>query len=433
MGEGEEMGEVVQWWLSLPVEMALAAAVYLLPLRRRQGFWLRVAAGVAVMLLVGQSTRWLFAWGMPREAGFFLLYGVSIGMFYGCARVPLRDAVYGATSAYAVQHMGYCLWSCIQTGWNLPGLPAAELAVYGAVLLWSYFVFARRMTIGGTYQCSRQQVIIGVGLVIGFAFFFSRVAELAYAQAPASRVLFLLCRLYAILCCWFVLYVQVSLRRNLYVQNELTTQKLLWEKERAQYELARDSAERISRKCHDLKHQIRLLRQMPASGLGREQFLQDLEQSVAVYDAAVRTGNEVLDVVLTEKSLLCEREGIGLTCVANGASLAFMDPLDLYALFGNGLDNAIEAVRPLTEPDRRLITVTVYAKPGMAVVQIENYYGHALRMEGGLPQTTKKDRADHGYGLKNIRSIVQRYQGSISIDTEDGIFLLCAVIPIPDN
>lgn len=427
------MDGVVQWWLSLPMEMALAAVVYLLPLRHRQGFWLRVAASVVLMLLAGQSTRWLFAWGMPREAGFFLLYGLSVGMFYGCARVSIWDAVYGATSAYAVQHMGYCLWSCIQTGFGLPDLSAAEMTVYGAVLLWSYFAFARRMTIGGIYQCSRQQVMIGVGLVIGFAFFFSRVAELAYAQVPASRVLFLLCRLYAILCCWFVLYVQVSLRRNIYVQNELTTQKLLWEKERAQYELARDSAERINRKCHDLKHQLRLLRQMPENDSGREQFLRELEQSVADYDATVKTGNEVLDVVLTEKSLLCEREGIGLTCVANGASLAFMDPLDLYALFGNGLDNAIEAVRQVEEPDRRLITVTIYAKPGMAVLQIENYYSHALTFEGGLPQTTKKDRADHGYGLKNICAIVQRYQGSISIDTEDGIFLLCAVVPIPEQ
>ena len=427
------MDGMVQWWLSLPMEMALAAAVFVLPLRRRDRFWLRLAASVVLMLLAGQSTRWLFAWGMPREAGFFLLYGLSVGMFYGCARVSIWDAVYGATSAYAVQHMGYCLWSCIQTGFGLPDLPAAEMAVYGAVLLWSYFVFARRMTIGGTYQCSRQQVMIGVGLVIGFAFFFSRVAESAYAQAPASRVLFLLCRLYAILCCWFVLYVQVSLRRNIYVRNELTTQKLLWEKERAQYELARDSAERINRKCHDLKHQLRLLRQMPENDSGRAQFLRELEQSVADYDAAVKTGNEVLDVVLTEKSLLCEREGIGLTCVANGASLAFMDPLDLYALFGNGLDNAIEAVRQVEEPDRRLITVTIYAKPGMAVLQIENYYSHALTFEGGLPQTTKKDRADHGYGLKNIRAIVQRYQGSISIDAEDGIFLLCAVVPIPEQ
>lgn len=165
------MDGVVQWWLSLPMEMALAAVVYLLPLRHRQGFWLRVAASVVLMLLAGQSTRWLFAWGMPREAGFFLLYGLSVGMFYGCARVSIWDAVYGATSAYAVQHMGYCLWSCIQTGFGLPDLSAAEMTVYGAVLLWSYFAFARRMTIGGIYQCSRQQVMIGVGLVIGFAFF----------------------------------------------------------------------------------------------------------------------------------------------------------------------------------------------------------------------------------------------------------------------
>ena len=57
----------------------------------------------------------------------------------------------------------------------------------------------------------------------------------------------------------------------------------------------------------------------------------------------MRTGNEILDTILTEKSLICENSGIHINCVADGSLLAFMNPVDLYTLFGNALDNAIEA------------------------------------------------------------------------------------------
>ena len=71
-----------------------------------------------------------------------------------------------------------------------------------------------------------------------------------------------------------------------------------------------------------------------------------------IYSAIVRTGNEILDTILTEKSLICENSGIHISCVADGSLLAFMNPVDLYTLFGNALDNAIEAVRKLESKEK---------------------------------------------------------------------------------
>lgn len=77
--------------------------------------------------------------------------------------------------------------------------------------------------------------------------------------------------------------------------------------------------------------------------------MDEIEKSVSLYDANVKTGNTVLDTILTEKSLLCYKKGIILSCVADGENIAFMEDADVYSLFGNALDNAIEAVLKLEE------------------------------------------------------------------------------------
>ena len=148
-----------------------------------------------------------------------------------------------------------------------------------------------------------------------------------------------------------------------------------------------------------------------------------------IYDSSVKTGNEILDVLLTEKSLICEQEGITWTCVADGRQLSFLDPIDLYTLFGHALDNAIENVRKLPQVEQRVISLTVFEKPGLSIIQLENYYKGQLQFRDGLPVTSKADREEHGFGMRSIRNLAEKYGGTISIDTENSIFLLSITLP----
>ena len=77
-----------------------------------------------------------------------------------------------------------------------------------------------------------------------------------------------------------------------------------------------------------------------------------MEQEIRSYEAQNKTGNEVLDTILTSKSLYCQQHGITLTCVADGAALDFMDTMDLCSLFGNALDNAIEGTAKVAARQR---------------------------------------------------------------------------------
>ena len=195
------------------------------------------------------------------------------------------------------------------------------------------------------------------------------------------------------------------------------------------YRMAEESVELVNQKYHDLKHQIALLRSGANTPEGIE-MLNRMENEIKSYEAQNKTGNKVLDTMLTAKSLQCQHQGISLTCVADGKELDFMDPLDLSALIGNALDNAMESVMKMDDPGKRLIHLSVARQKQFVRIRVENCYTGSLRFEHGDLTTTKADRRYHGFGMKSIRRIVEKYGGSTTIDAKDGWFELRILLPV---
>ena len=196
----------------------------------------------------------------------------------------------------------------------------------------------------------------------------------------------------------------------------------------AQYRSAQDSIDLINKKYHDLKHQIAVLRSEASEE--KAHYLDAMEQEIRSYEAQNKTGNEVLDTILTSKSLYCQQHGITLTCVADGAALDFMDTMDLCSLFGNALDNAIESVEKLPDSEQRLIHLVVARQKSFLWIRIENTYDDAFRADGTLPKTTKTDARYHGYGLKSIYDTAEKYGGTAEISTQENQFTLKVLFPI---
>ena len=90
-----------------------------------------------------------------------------------------------------------------------------------------------------------------------------------------------------------------------------------------------------------------------------------------------------------------------------------MDPFDISILIGNALDNAVEAVMKFSEPDKRLIYITIEQVKHFVRIRIENTVAEIPAFENGIPKTTKKDTENHGYGMKSMETIVNKYDGSI--------------------
>ncbi len=202
--------------------------------------------------------------------------------------------------------------------------------------------------------------------------------------------------------------------------------QILHERE-SQYEFSRENIEMINRKAHDLKHQIRALEQV--SDEERRQQLRQTRKAIDFYDAVVKTGNEALDTLLTEKSVYCSNRNIRLSCVVNTVLLEKIGLVDLYTLLGNAIDNAIDGVDKLEE-GKRLISLTIRDQGKMVYIQVDNYYDGELEMDEGLPLTTKPDKTSHGYGLKSMQMIIEKYKGTMQINTEGQVFSLQILIPL---
>jgi sensor histidine kinase regulating citrate/malate metabolism len=98
-----------------------------------------------------------------------------------------------------------------------------------------------------------------------------------------------------------------------------------------------------------------------------------------------------------------------------------MSEEDTYSLFGNIIDNAIDAVIKLPE-DQRMIRLKITKTGNMVSVSEKNSYAGELQLVDGLPKTTKEDSNHHGYGMKSIRMITSKYNGTMEIDLDDNLF-----------
>ncbi|WP_294516485.1 ATP-binding protein [uncultured Pseudoflavonifractor sp.] len=421
----------------LPMELLAAAVLFCLPLRRRRWFPFRAAAGIVLCLLCFWPLMYLMGRLFPslQETTLplvlvysFLSFGLAVAFALLCCDISPWEAVYCATCAYLTQHFTYCLYRLFHLEWEITQPREHTLLavlLYVAVYAGAYFLFARQLAREGRYNTKVTHSLGTMVSALSIALVLSAVAQ---QLEEAGGPLYPVCLLYAMFCCFYVLWGQVGQQKRLSLQHELDVQQQLWHKSREQYQLSAENVDLINRKCHDLKHQIAALRRI-SDRREREESIQALEQSVMIYDSVVKTGNDILDTVLTEKSLLCESRGITLTCVADGDCLDFMDGVDIYTIFGNALDNAIESVTPLDDPEKRTIAVSVFSRAGLVLFQMENYYQGALNFDGELPVTRKADRGYHGFGLKSIRSTAEKYGGFLTIQAEDGIFLLRVTIP----
>ena len=226
-----------------------------------------------------------------------------------------------------------------------------------------------------------------------------------------------------------VLYAYHIQTRELQMKFEVDTLQNILEMQYKNYQLSQESIEIVNRKYHDLKHQITLLKAEANSRKSLE-YLEEMEQDIRSYEAQNKTGNKVLDAVLTSKSLYCQNKEIIFTCVADGTLLDFMAEMDISALFGNMLDNAIESVEKLDDKEKRLIHLSVAEQKSFLRIRVENYTEEKILFRNGMPVTTKKDKHLHGFGMKSIQSTVRKYGGSVTAGVRDNWFELRVLIPL---
>ena len=417
-------------------------------LNRAPRFWVRALAGLGGVLTLSYGAAFFYrSFGntvLGRIGIYIFLFAVTAVHVRLCFHESFPTILFCCNVAYAAQNLCYKLYLTLwcggealrwYDGWG------ARFDLYYYLMYYVFFALAvaavyflflrgllRHISRG---ELDYQMLAVAI-LALGITVVLCSVEDIYFSHLSVDRenrfelwdyyVLRQAGNLFSVLGCAVVLMLASRTVERREVRQELEYLQHAVHQSERQYEISRDTIDLINVKCHDIRYKLGAL---AAQGEHmRPEAVADLQESISIYDAKVETGNQLLDVLLTEKSLYCEQNGITFSCMADGEKLAFLADGDLYCLFGNIIDNALEAVKAIKEEQRRVINLVVKARGNMLVIQSDNYFDGERTFEGGLPVTTKADRNYHGFGMRSIRMIVHKYEGELTAYVADGIFHL---------
>lgn len=362
--------------------------------------------------------------------GFCLLIVVLFNLF--CYRCSIVDSLLFSVAAFTTEHFANSVSVAIGIACNLDG------AVYRPYGLGMFFITSAVYLLVGVFifflvhfMLKERKIDINkrhlafpvVAVFIVFSLMYHWVNTKYYHNVETIFVT----KLYSIAFCVILFLFIISLFESGKYRIELQILEQLERKGLEQYEISKESIAIINTKCHDIKKA--LSSSFSDTKLLTQEEIASLQEKISIYDNSYVTDNQALNIVLTEKSLYCEKNKINLSVVTPYSDFDFMTKMDIYSLFGNILDNALEAVMKLPV-EKRIVSLSVKKIGAMILIHSDNYFAGQLQFEGGSIVTNKKDKTAHGYGILSVRRTAEKYGGAVKISAKEDLFLLDIIIPI---
>ena len=435
-----ELTSLFVYKLQFMAALLIAEGMFLHRLPRRDRFPLRAAAAVLGCFLAALLFPIVSYSALYSSVMFLVFFALTIPAARLCFDVGWQGCVFCTVAGYSVQHLASVCYDIVLTicgfsattqvysdsaaQFNLV-TTAIFLEVYALAYWCFYQMFGHRLKKDEEVTIRRLSLLVLVVLTVLVEIVLN--AFVIYRKYEnLDLVYYLAASLTNVICSSSVLVIQFSLLLQNSLETELGVVYQMRRQEQKQFEIAKDTIDVINIKCHDMKHQIRAIGRQAAIDPAAQR---EMEDAINIYDSIVKTGSPALDTILAEKSLYCQKNGIIISCMADGAKLDFMADGDIYSLFGNLLDNAIRTVVTL-EPDKRVIGLTIRAEKALLSVNSHNYYSGEIRMERGIPVTNRADQDYHGFGVKSMVLIVEKYGGTISFDARSQVFNLNILFPL---
>lgn len=422
-------------------ELLIAETLFLFPLRKRKLFLLRVIAAI--------GCSFLFSVLFPVASQHFLYMSfmfMALFIFTVCAaKFAFKESwlkiSFCCVAGYTVQHLAYQannIMTMIMTGGNtaLSGMYGESFVpmfsnplfailyffIFISIYFFSYYFFGRKLK----EQKFVMPPVFGFVLVT-MLLFVDVILNSVAVYAMTTSLGIILSGLYNIVCCLLGLFLQFEVLLRWELHSQLRMARIVRRCERERYAALKEAMETINIKCHDLRHQIRRFRE---DNVLSEAAAADMENAITEYAAFAFTGNSALDMVLSETNHRCARCGVRASYMADGRLIDFMSDEDIYSLFSNLLENAVEATVQCPE-ELRTMGLRIENRLGSLVsVTVYNYCGQEeFVYADGLPKTTKNREDIHGFGLKSVRRVCEKYGGTLDICPEDGFFNVNILFP----
>lgn len=181
---------------------------------------------------------------------------------------------------------------------------------------------------------------------------------------------------------------------------------------------------------HDYHNHIQVMKAYLELGKTEEmkKYLDDLSCDLEKIDTVIKTGNLMIDAILNSKIAIAGTKGINVNAKAAVPQTMKIPDLDLCVIIGNLLDNAIEGCESLENPDERFIRAYIREMKGQLYIYVSNSFGGKIKRIDKRYFTTKAGQ-DHGFGLRRIDSIVEKNNGYINRQNEEGVFATEIMMP----
>ena len=424
-------------------ELVLAEGLVTYTLNKRSKFFLRILVSLVIFVGIGFAVPILYYNAVYSSVLFVFLFFISILLLKFCYNESWFNIMYCAIMAYTAQHIAYVTCYFIT---NI--LDIGTYSVYGseqmneitwystlvyaisyAIVYWFIWSFiSHRIRKQEKLKLDNVAMLVFASTILLFDIVLNAVVVYDN-KVQELGTLITVFFLYDFISCSLAIGIQFAMLKNKLLSDEIETINKLWQKDKQLYEIKKENIDIINVKCHDLRHRLRQVRK---SNTYDGQTLKEIENAIGIYDSFINTGNEVLDVVLSEESLYCQKNGIVLLCNVDGLPLNNFLAGDLYSIFANAVHNACEATKKVSDETKKIVKVKVMQIGEMVSIHVENYFNNDnLRFENGLPITTKKNKDYHGLGAKSILLVVQKLNGGFNITTNEDVFNVDIMIPFP--
>ena len=364
------------------------------------------------------------AWWVPcMLCAVLLLYGY----LWGSRAVNWLEALYITARAFLLAEFAasaewqlHCWLFPHRSGFD-PLALALLAAVYGAVYGLMFWL-ERSRPLPEKHLDISNKAALAAFVMAGTVFVVSNLLFLG--ESPATMNVFCI-RTLVDFCGVLILTLQHEQLRESALHQELSAMDNVLHRQYEQYKRSKEGIELINSRYHELKVQIADIRAQ-RDRAKQDAALAKMENSILQYEAENKTGNPVLDILLTAKTMECQQENITITSVADGRMLGFLTIRELCTIVGVALDNAIAAVRAEPDPEKRLIKVAVYSQGGFAMLRFEHYTETVPALDAdGLPK--------QGSDLKSVRTTVGQHGGSMTLHWENNWCTLRILFPLSKN
>jgi hypothetical protein len=432
-------------------ELIIAELLFVFPVApKKSKFWLRIVIGAIICLgcsfgyfgvralanFIGTS----WSYSLLFIGWYTLLTIISFGYIWACFSLPLGQIIFRGIAAYAVQHIEYVF---VNEALALALAPALRdilwlyaivcIVTYAILCTIFYFSFVNKFRdlnevyIGNKAWTAIIYVVLLI-VTIYTTFMFQRFFR-GGAQTSEFTPNYAATNCDFVFCGVLISLLYCLCSENMRKKEIAVVNRILYDNGK-QYEMRKEAVELLNHKCHDLKHQIAAMKYMTVEE--QQQSIEELQKLIMFYDGSPETHNEVLNTIFMEKELYCIEHNIKLNFVGDGFVLSFIDTVDLYSLFGNALDNAVECVSKLDDNDKKTIDCHVSVLGDTISIKMSNFAPENVTLHNGLPRTGKSDNTSHGFGLKSIKRIAEKYKGNILVTSANNIFTLTIFIPCSD-